>query len=184
MNDNIALLHDGYHSRNNATRVTAKDRMLPSLFDRLIDNEPDKKQEAVNNYMLSHSVLRQSVLRDLQWLFNNINSEFEHDLTPFPEIRQSVYNFGLPPLSGKCISEIEWGDIQHRIISAIHIFEPRIIPDELEVHCVSDTHSLTLYNMLSVEIKGFLWCVPRPLEFLFRSDIDLENGYFTIKEAG
>ncbi|MDC9596154.1 type VI secretion system baseplate subunit TssE [Xenorhabdus anantnagensis] len=184
MNDNITLLNSGYQSRNNATRITVKDRMLPSLLDRLTDNEPDKKQEAINNYMLSHSTLRQSVLRDLQWLFNNINAESEQNLIRFPEIRHSVYNFGLPPLSGKCLSEIEWGDIQHRIITAIYIFEPRIIPDELEVSCVSDTHSLTLYNTLSIEIRGFLWCVPRPLEFLFRSDIDLENGYFTIKEAG
>ncbi|MBC8949535.1 type VI secretion system baseplate subunit TssE [Xenorhabdus sp. TS4] len=184
MNENITLLHGGYHSRNNATRITAKDRMLPSLFDRLTDHEPDKKQETISNYMLSHTALRQNLLRDLQWLLNNINSECSEDLTPFPEIRHSVYNFGLPSLAGECISEIEWGNIQNRIITAIHIFEPRIIPDGLEVSCISDPHTLPLYNTLSIEIKGLLWCVPWPLEFLFRSDIDLENGYFTIKEAG
>ncbi|AOM40249.1 type VI secretion system baseplate subunit TssE [Xenorhabdus hominickii] len=184
MNNNIPLLHSGYHSRSHATRITARDRMLPSLLDRLTDNEPDKKQEAVNNYMLSHSALRQSVLRDLQWLLNNINGESEQNFAPFPEIRRSVYNFGLSPLAGKCMSDIEWEDIQHKIIAAIHIFEPRIIHDELEVSCVSTTHSLTEYNTLSLEIKGFLWCVPWPLEFLFHSDIDLENGYFTIREAG
>lgn len=184
MTDNITLLHGGYHRRNSPTRITTKDRMQPSLLDRLTDNEPDKKQEVIHSYMLSQTALRQNVLRDLQWLLNNINSESEQDLTLFPEIRRSVYNFGLPPLSGKCISEIEWEDIQHRIITAIHIFEPRIIPDGLEVNCVSNTHSLTLYNTLPIEIKGFLWCIPWPLEFLFRSDIDLENGYFTIKEAG
>ncbi|MDC9612699.1 type VI secretion system baseplate subunit TssE [Xenorhabdus khoisanae] len=184
MNDNITLLHGGYRSRNKAARITAKDRMQPLLLDKLTDNEPDKKQEATNSFLLSHSALRQSVLRDLQWLLNSINSESEQDLSPFPEILRSVYNFGLPPLAGKYVSGIEWEDIQHRIIRAIHIFEPRIIPDELEINCISDTHSLTLYNTLSVEIKGFLWCAPWPLEFLFRSDIDLENGYFTIREAG
>ncbi|OTA19566.1 hypothetical protein Xbed_02246 [Xenorhabdus beddingii] len=184
MNDNITLLHGGYRSRSNTARVTAKDRMQPFLLDKLTDNEPDKQQEVINNGLLSHSTLRQSVLRDLQWLLNSINSESEQDLSPFSEIRRSVYNFGVTPLAGKYLSGIEWEDIQYRIINAIHIFEPRIIPDELEVNCISDTHSLTLYNTLSIEIKGFLWCVPWPLEFLFRSDIDLENGYFTIREAG
>ncbi|SFU73608.1 type VI secretion system baseplate subunit TssE [Xenorhabdus koppenhoeferi] len=183
MNDNISLLHGGYRSRSNTTRITTKDKMQPSLLDKLTDNEPGKKQESINNYLLSHSVLRKNVLRDLQWLLNSINSESEQDLTPFPEIYRSVYNFGLIPLAGRCTSEIEWEDIQHRIITTIHIFEPRIIPDGLEVNCMADKNALILYNTLPIEIKGFLWCVPWPLEFLFYSDIDLENGYFTLKEA-
>ena len=50
--------------------------------------------------------------------------------------------------------------------------------------CVSDTSSLDLHNVLSIEIKGRLWCVPYPLEFLFRTDVDLENGHFELKDAG
>ncbi|MBD2792642.1 type VI secretion system baseplate subunit TssE [Xenorhabdus sp. 42] len=183
MNDNITLRQGGYRSRSHATRITAKDRMQPSLLDKLTDNEPDKKQETTNHYLLSHSALRRSVQRDLQWLLNSINGESEQDLSPFPDVCRSVYNFGLIPLSGKSVSEIEWEDIQHRILTAIHLFEPRIIPDGLEVNRIANTHSLILYNTLPIEIKGFLWCVPWPLEFLFYSDIDLENGYFTIKEA-
>ncbi|PHM23154.1 hypothetical protein Xinn_04126 [Xenorhabdus innexi] len=158
--------------------------MQPSLLDRLTDNDPDKKKEATSHHLISHSLLRQHLLRDLQWLLNCVNGKSEQNLSLYPEICCSVYNFGLEPLTGKHISEMRWEDIQHRIIKAIHVFEPRIIPEGLEVNCVSDSDSLTLYNTLSIEISGFLWCVPWPLEFLFRSDIDLENGYFTIKEAG
>jgi len=38
--------------------------------------------------------------------------------------------------------------------------------------------------VLSIEIKGRLWCVPYPLEFLFRTDVDLENGHFELKDIG
>lgn len=31
---------------------------------------------------------------------------------------------------------------------------------------------------------GRLWCVPYPLEFLFRTDVDLENGHFDLKDIG
>ncbi|AOM40271.1 type VI secretion system baseplate subunit TssE [Xenorhabdus hominickii] len=184
MNDNITLLHGGYRSRKPPARITARDRMQPSLLDRLTDNEPDKKKETVNSHLLSHSALRKNVMRDLQWLLNSINREFNQDISSFPEIRRSTYNFGLTPLAGKNISDIEWSDIQSKVIEAIHIFEPRIIPDELQVNCISDMKSLLLYNVLSIEIKGFLWCIPWPIEFLFLSDIDLENGYFAMKNAG
>ncbi len=52
------------------------------------------------------------------------------------------------------------------------------------MRCVCDTKSLDLHNVLSIEIKGRLWCVPWPLEFLFRTDVDLENGHFELKDAG
>ncbi|CDG17586.1 type VI secretion system baseplate subunit TssE [Xenorhabdus doucetiae] len=184
MKDNITLLHGGYHSRKPPARITARDRMQSSLLDRLTDNEPDKNKETVSSYLLSHRTFRQNVLRDLQWLLNSINKEPDQNLVSFPEIQHSTYNFGIAPLAGKNMSDVEWHDIQDKIVKAIHIFEPRIIPNELQVNCISNINSLAMYNILSIEIKGFLWCIPWPIEFLFRSDIDLEHGYFNMKEAG
>lgn len=67
---------------------------------------------------------------------------------------------------------------------AILHFEPRILPQGLQVRCVSDLTSLSLHNVLSIEIKGRLWCVPYPLEFLFRTQVDLESGHFELQDAG
>ncbi|MDR0217532.1 MAG: type VI secretion system baseplate subunit TssE [Enterobacteriaceae bacterium] len=183
MKNNTDSIYGDYAQRNNAKRVTTRDKMQSSLLDRLTDDEPGKKKESARHYVVSNRILRQNILRDLQWLFNTINGEAEQDLTSFSAIRRSVYNFGLSPLAGQNMSDIEWEDIQHKIIEAIHTFEPRIIPDSLEVNCIADQKSLSVNNTLSIEVKGFLWCIPWPLEFLFRSDIDLENGYFSIKDA-
>ncbi|WP_237386324.1 type VI secretion system baseplate subunit TssE [Xenorhabdus sp. Sc-CR9] len=184
MNDNITLLNGGYRSRRPPARITTQDRMQPSLLDKLTDKEPDKKREISSNYLLSNNAVRKNILRDLEWLLNSLNKEPDNKMLFFPEICHSVYNFGLTPLAGRNMSEIEWNDIQEKIIKAIHTFEPRIIPDELQVNCISDKVSISLYNILSIEIKGFLWCVPWPIEFLFLSDIDLENSHFNIKDAG
>lgn len=43
--DSGDLLRHGYRSRRNATTVSARDKMQPSLLDRLTDNAPDKRQE-------------------------------------------------------------------------------------------------------------------------------------------
>ena len=45
------------------------DRLQPALLDRLTDDEPDKRQEPVQARVLSKTRMRQSVLRDLAWLF-------------------------------------------------------------------------------------------------------------------
>lgn len=178
------LLRSGWRSRRGKETVGARDKMQPSLLDRLTDDAPDKAQEPANNNLITHSALRRNVLRDLQWLFNTINNEAQQDLSGFDEVRRSVFNFGISPLAGQRMSDIEWNDIQRKLTDAILHFEPRILPQGLQVRCISDTKSLDLHNILSIEIKGRLWCVPYPLEFLFRTDVDLENGHFELKDAG
>jgi len=177
-NDGYAQLHGGFHARKKRDALTARDKLQSSLLDRLTDNAPDKQQEAENSMLISHSTLRRHVLRDLQWLFNTINNEAQQDLSGFDQVQRSVWNFGVAPLAGQNVSDIEWQDMQRKMTNAILHFEPRILPQGLQVRCVSDLGSLSLHNVLSIEIKGRLWCVPYPLAFLFRTQVDLESGHF------
>lgn len=178
------LLHGGYRQRSKKESLNARDKLQPSLLDRLTDDAPHKSSEASHSTLISHSTLRRNVLRDLQWLFNCINSEAMYDLEGYEQVQRSVLNFGVVPLSGKRMSDIEWGDIQRKLTDAILHFEPRILPQGLQVRCISELKSLDLHNVLSIEIKGRLWCVPYPLEFLFRTDVDLENGHFALQDIG
>ena len=84
-----------------AEQLLPQDRLQPALLDRLTDDEPDKKQEPREARVLSKSRMRQSVLRDLAWLFNATRLEAVDDLTKAPYVRRSVLNFGLPALSGR-----------------------------------------------------------------------------------
>ncbi|KAA8725840.1 type VI secretion system baseplate subunit TssE [Ewingella americana] len=178
------LLHGGFRQRSKKENLSARDKLQPSLLDRLTDDAPHKTSEAAHSTLISHTQLRRNVLRDLQWLFNCINSEAIYDLNRYDEVRRSVVNFGVVPLSGKRMSDIEWGDIQRKLTDAILHFEPRILPHGLQVRCISELNSLDLHNVLSIEIKGRLWCVPYPLEFLFRTDVDLESGHFKLEDIG
>lgn len=182
--DERDLLRSGWRARKGKESPGARDKMQPSLLDRLTDDAPDKKQEPLNSNLVSHSALRRHVLRDLQWLFNTINNEAQNDLSGLSHVRRSVANFGVASLAGQRMSDIEWQDIQRKLTDAILHFEPRILPQGLMVRCISDTQSLDLHNVLSIEIKGRLWCVPYPLTFLFRTDVDLENGHFELKDVG
>ncbi|CAM3581610.1 hypothetical protein BS639_19840 [Rouxiella silvae] len=178
------LYRTGYQARENNPRLTHRDTVQPALLDRLTDDEPEKREFNPAKNVMTHSQLRRQVLRDLQWLFNCVNNEQQHDLDAFAQVRSSVLNFGVAPLAGKRMSDIEWNDIQKRLTQAIINFEPRIIARDLQVKCMTDPKSLDTHNILSIEIKGNLWCVPWPLEFLFRTDIDLEIGRFELKDIG
>ncbi|MBW7984919.1 type VI secretion system baseplate subunit TssE [Enterobacillus tribolii] len=182
--NNSKLRSQGYRFRDNGERVTSRDRMQPVLLDLLTDDEPQKKKEAQGRNLLSHGELRKSVLRDLQWLFNCVSHESTSDLSAFPHVRRSTINYGITSLAGKRMSDIEWADIQRALTETILHFEPRILSEGLQVRCLSDTGSLETHNVLTIEIKGQLWCEPYPLDFLFRTDVDLENGHFEMKDLG
>jgi type VI secretion system protein ImpF len=47
-----------------------KERLQPSLLDRLSDDEPYKKMESREKRVLSFQKLKLSVVRDLEWLLN------------------------------------------------------------------------------------------------------------------
>ncbi|VFR22168.1 Uncharacterized protein ImpF [plant metagenome] len=165
-------------------RQGARDRLQPALLDRLIDDAPQRRGEAPEAATLTHQALRQAVLRDLRWLLNTINLESESSLAAYPAVRSSTLNFGLPPLAGKRMSEIDWADVESSLRDALVHFEPRILRDSIHVVCVTDAGTLAHHNILSLQIRGMLWAVPFPREFLFRTDIDLESGHMDLSDLG
>lgn len=180
--DENELRYGGYRYRQDNIRLSDKDKMQPMLLDRLTDYSPTKRSEAAHHNLISHHELRRMIIRDLQWLLNCTNRDIDEHLKPFPEVQRSTLNYGIRPLSGKRMSDIEWSDIQRVLTQAILAFEPRILPDGLRINCVSDLNSLDSHNVLSIEIKGRLWCLPYPLDFLFRTDVDLETGHIELKD--
>jgi len=157
-------------------KILPQDRLQPALLDRLTDEEPDKKQEPREARILSKSRMRQSVLRDLAWLFNATRLEAVTDLESLPDVRRSVLNFGLPALSGRTASSLDVSDLARAVREAILTFEPRILPATLQIRTLLEAGDLDHHNVIGVEIHGELWAQPVPLEFLVRTEFDLETG--------
>ena len=57
------LLRSGWQARSRQEKVGARDKMQPSLLDRLTDNDPEKKRESANSNLITHAALRRNVLR-------------------------------------------------------------------------------------------------------------------------
>jgi type VI secretion system protein ImpF len=158
------------------------DRLQPALLDRLCDDEPEKRQETLEHSVVSKGRLKRTVLRDLIWLLNTTCHDTDDQLAFYPEVRRSVLNYGIPVLSGKNFSGVDWRELERAIHEAILVFEPRILPDTLKVKAILPTDSLGHHNVLQFELRGELWSMPFPIELLIRSALDLETGQMTLHD--
>ena len=158
------------------------DRLQPALLDRLTDDEPQQQQEALQNSVVSKGRLKRTVLRDLVWLLNTSSHHTSGQLDNYPEVKRSVINYGIPVLSGKNFSGIDWRELEQQIHDAILAFEPRILPDSLSVKAFAPSDALGHHNLLQFELRGELWSMPFPTELLLRSELDLETGYMKLTD--
>lgn len=163
--------------------LTTQEKLQPALLDRLVDDAADKSVEARETRLITGKRLRTAVLRDLAWLFNASRPSDAIDPVKLPHAYRSVINYGLPALSGTTVSSISAGDLEARIRDAILVFEPRIIPDTLQVMAVLSESVLDHHNQIQVEIRGKLWAQPVPLEILLRTAVDLETNETIVQDV-
>jgi type VI secretion system protein ImpF len=158
-----------------------RDRINPSLLDRLTDEAPGAAGGRGSSTSLSE--LRRSVLRDLTWLFNTTQLFDAESAEAWPQVRNSVLNYGLPALAGSHASSLDIPRLERALRQAIVDFEPRILPDSVTVKAQLERESLDHHNVVSLEIAGLLWAQPVPIELLLRTQLDLESGQTQVEEA-
>jgi type VI secretion system protein ImpF len=163
--------------------LTQKERLQPSLLDRLTDDAPDKIQESRDQRVLSLSRLRQSVLRDMGWLLNTSSLNGVESFDSYPLVAGSVINYGIPDLAGKTLSGTDVQDIERRVRQAIWDFEPRILRDSVKVTVIASGSQMN-QNAMTFDIEGDLWSQPLPLRLYLRTELDLETGNMEIMDRG
>ncbi|MDJ0908238.1 MAG: type VI secretion system baseplate subunit TssE [Woeseiaceae bacterium] len=162
--------------------LSLQEKLQPSLLDRLTDNEPESKVESRAQRVLSLNRLKRSVLRDLAWLLNSGNLAMTEDLSPYPEVTNSVVNYGVTDLAGTTATSTDTRVVEREIKQAILDFEPRILPESLSVKVsLSDQHMSN--RTLSFLIEGQLWAQPLPVSLYLSTDLDLETGTTTVTET-
>ena len=161
--------------------LTPQERLQPALLDRLADDEPERRQEPREARLITKARLRQSVLRDLAWLFN-ATRQSDSAWARYPHVRRSVLGYGLPALAGETASTLDVATLEQEIRQTILDFEPRIIAATLEVSALVSELQLDHHNVISIEIRAHLWAQPVPLEMLLRTEMDLETGEVKIHD--
>jgi len=159
-----------------------KERLQPSLLDRLTDLNPEKSVESSSQQSMSQNQFKEAVIRDLGWLLNSVALDVCLDLDKHPEVQNSVLNYGLPDMSGQTSSNVDVLSIEKAIRSAIQKFEPRIIRNSLKVKVHSNPDEMS-HNSMIFEISGAVFGQPSPFQVVLKSELDLECGEFNLKES-
>jgi len=159
-----------------------RERLQPALLDRLTDDAPDQSAESRDDRVISLKRLRQSVVRDLEWLFNTSAAFTPDEAEKLGAVAGSVINYGIPSFAGVQSSGLNLPRVERLLRDAIWNFEPRLIRESVRVKAVaSDSMSR---RAVAFEINARLWAHPLPLEMFLRTEVDLESGNVAVTEPG
>ena len=147
----------------------------PSLIDRLIDREPNNRNEAEGARAQSFKELKDGVRRDLEWLLNSRRTPIEPP-TSSKELLRSVYFFGLPDITGVALNSAEERyRLAHIVEAAIAIFEPRLLNVTVSMKPkAADSH------MLRFQIEALLRTEPAPARVFFDTTLEMISGQYEI----
>lgn len=159
-----------------------KERLQPSLLDRLTDLSPEKSVESSSQQSMSQKQFKEAVIRDLGWLLNSVALDVCLDLDKYSEIQSSVLNYGLPDMSGQTSSNVDIVSVEKAVRTAIKLFEPRIIRNSLKVRVHSNPDEMS-HNSMIFEISGAVFGQPSPFQVVLKSELDLECGDFNLEES-
>lgn len=160
------------------SRIDNEIRVTPSVFDRLIDYEPDQPQEAPKSRSTSLRELKQAVRRDLEWLLNTRVHVQEIGEGQLEEARKSVAFFGMPDFTGVSIrSHLEQKRLSRALETAIKHFEPRFIDLKVTLDPIDEVD-----RQIRFRIEARLDLEPTPEPIAFDTILQIGSGGFAVVE--
>jgi len=153
--------------------------LLPTLFDRLQDDDPTQTSEPPSTYTHTPETLRESIRRDLSFLFSSLDASGLVNPDTHPHAAWSCLNFGMAPLAGVAqLRSGDWEKVENMIRLALQRFEPRLDPLTLAVAPLpagQRSGGQGGGHLLRFEIRAQINTRPYPLDFQVQSAIDLET---------
>jgi len=148
---------------------------LPTLLDRLLDDEPKSLREPHDQFHFNSRTMRSIVQRDLLAILNNTNIEDGLDDYRHAAVAESVMNYGVAPVTGGWSHSHAWSRIESAVRRAIIRFEPRILPQSLMVRPLYDKNQPSRYGVILFEIRALIHWEPRPIDLCFSAAYDAET---------
>lgn len=158
-----------------------KRQFLPTLLERLQDDEPKNMIERHDAFFFDSRKMRSIVQKDIATMLNNTNIEDSLDEYAHNLVADSVINYGVSALVGNFASEYKWYSIEKNIRTAILRFETRIIPETLIVRSLLSEDHPTKNGMILFEIRGMIDWSPHPIDLCFHGRYDIETSHAELK---
>ncbi len=151
--------------------------LIPSVLDRLLDDEPDATRDPLRTRGQAMRELKQSVRRDLE---NLLNTRWRCEELPqdLKELELSLVNYGLPDISGPTLGHARQREQFSELLeNVIRHFEPRLRNVTIEM---LDNVEL-LDRTLRFRINAMLMAEPAPEPVVFDSALQPVTGNVEVK---
>ena len=148
-----------------------------SVLERLIDRDPGIGSEPPPTRAQSVRQLKGALRRDLEWLLNTRRTP-EAVGREFRELEQSLFNYGVPDITGlnreSTADRIRLARILEQTLST---FEPRL----KKIKVVQIASASGASHVLRFQIEGLLDMDPAPELISFDTVLQLSSGEYQIK---
>jgi type VI secretion system protein ImpF len=154
--------------------------LLPSVLDRLLDDEPSSKSDTLKSRTQVLREMKQSVRRDLE---NLLNTRWKATGWPrhLTEMERSLLNYGIPDISGTELGIAERRKRFERTIEqVIRDFEQRL--RRVSVRLLDEAESFD--RVVKFEINALLRVEPAPEPVTYTSDLEPATGNFDVEVKG
>jgi type VI secretion system protein ImpF len=161
-------------------KIAADQLLLPSVLDRLLDDDPDVKRETAKSRNQVLREMKLSVRRDLENLLNT-----RRRAGPLPpelaELNRSLVGYGLPDFTGTDMTGAEAREEFRQAVEAVlRAYEPRF--KTVKVHLLEGTELLD--RTLRFRIDALLYAYPAPEVVVFDSAVEPLTGDVQVKGGG
>jgi type VI secretion system protein ImpF len=159
-------------------RVRDDQPLVPSIFDRLLDDDPTNSREAAQSRQQVLREFKRSVRRDLENLLNTRQRWGEWPAA-LEELEKSLVNYGIPDFTGVNMSVASERERLRGVIQrVIEQFEPRF--QTVRVRLLDNTEAFD--RTLRFRIDGLLKVDPAPEPVVFDSQLEPTTATFQVRD--
>ncbi|PQO36200.1 type VI secretion system baseplate subunit TssE [Bremerella cremea] len=151
--------------------------LMPSVFDRLIDNEPFNSNEIPHSQTQTMREIREAVIRDLE---NLLNTRWRCQSWPpqLNELSDSLVNYGIPDFSSVDMSsDLDRNSLREAIEFAIRTYETRFVSVSVEMPSNRNSEDRSLHFIIRAELHA----TPAPEPIVFDSKLEPSDHLFHVK---
>lgn len=158
-------------------RSEQEGHITTSVLDRLIEPQGSERSNSVSSRGQTLRQLKAALKRDLEWLLNT-RRDPESAPEGVEELERSLYNYGLPDITGLHVrSTADQNRLLRMIESTVAIFEPRIQNPTVLLEPVAGSS-----HVLRFQIQGLLRVDPAPEKITFDTVLELTSGKYEVQK--
>jgi type VI secretion system protein ImpF len=158
-------------------RAPADTILVPSVFDRLLDDEPNVSKEPLNSRVQDLRALERAVARDVEALLNSRQESLAELPSEFVEVNRSLVTYGLPDFTSlSLLSKDDRNRIRQAVEQAITQFEPRLLRVRVNLEAPRE-HD----RGLRFRIDAWLRVDPAPEPVTFDAVLQLNTQQYVVQ---